>query len=407
VKSNRYSALIVCLVILLSGYQTNGFAEENIELHGFVSQGYLKSTENNYLGNSKKGSYEFNEIGINIASALTDDLRFGIQFFSRDMGDFGNNELIVDWAQLDYNWRDWLAFRAGKIKMPFGLYNRKRNADMLRTAVIFPQSVYPEGMRDFVVGLYGASFHGTKRIGPLGYLDYELFGGTFNLPDDTMYIRELIYRHRNTLEILNLDYTIVDLSIEHIEGGMLIWNAPFPGLRIGVSDFTGEGEAVLEDATIDVSFDEISALSLEYDFKNITFAAEYMSMKISTEVYAEINSKIIKLLKNHARLEGWYAEIAWQATDWFALGTSYGEYYPNAKDKDGSELVEIDKTNEDYFGWQKDLTISTKFNISEYWCVKFETHFINGLGLASLEDNPANKTEEDWVLFAVKTSLNF
>ncbi|MBU0992136.1 MAG: hypothetical protein KJ737_06545 [Proteobacteria bacterium] len=396
-KLKFYAALMAGLFISLSVNPARGFGEDNVELHGFVSQGYLKSTDNNYLGNTKKGSYEFNEIGINIATQLTDDFSFGIQFVSFDMGDFGNNDLGVDWAQLDYNWRDWLGFRAGKIKLPFGLYNRKRNADMLRTGIIFPQSAYPEGMREFVVGLYGASFHGTKPIGALGYLDYELYCGTINLSTDNMYVQELMYRYKEQLEIFGIDISLADIIINHMEGGMLTWNTPVNGLRFGATDIMGKGEVVLDTLSVDVSLKEISTLSMEYDIRSVTFSSEYMRMKIHTDMAG--------FEKNKTEMEGWYAEIAWQATDWFALGTSYGVYYPDSKDKDGSGLEK--KGDRDFFGWQKDFTISTKLNVSEYWCIKFETHFINGLGSASLKDNPADKAEEDWVLFAVKTSLNF
>ena len=87
--------MMVVLLVFCMKNTASGFEQEDIAMHGFVSQGYLKSSDNNYLGNSKDGSYEFNEIGINFSAPITDELRFGIQLFSRDLGDFGNNELDV------------------------------------------------------------------------------------------------------------------------------------------------------------------------------------------------------------------------------------------------------------------------------------------------------------------------
>src|SRR6267142_5985687 len=94
-----------------------------LEFHAFVSEGYLKSSDNNYLADSKRGSFEFWEAGINATKQLTDRLRMGIQLFSRDLGPLGDYKAKVDWAYLDYNWKDWLGVRAGRIKLPFGLYN--------------------------------------------------------------------------------------------------------------------------------------------------------------------------------------------------------------------------------------------------------------------------------------------
>ena len=385
-RLNRFAAVMVGVFLVATALPADAEYLSDMEIHGFLSQGYLKSTANNYLGHTKKGSYEFNEIGVNLSTSLTDDLQFGMQLFSRDMGEYGNNELAIDWAALDYTYRDWLGVRAGKIKLPFGLYNRKRNADMLRTSIIFPQSVYPEGIREFVVGLYGAGLHGILRIGPMGYLDYEIYGGTLNIASNTQYLSDLVYRYRDVLQALGGDSNTYELIINHMEGGMLIWNTPLPGLRIGGTTLIGQGEIRVDPVSFDFSINGINTLSAEYDFKSFTLTHEYMEMRIDSQIK---NQSVYK-----AKLNGFYSEINWQAMDWFACSISYGEYDPNLKEPE-------------YFGWQKDITISTKFNISEYWCVKFETHFIDGLGLASLEDNPADEAKREWMLFAVKTSLNF
>ena len=83
----------------------------DVEIHGFISQGYLWTTDNNYLADTEKGSFEFNELGINFSTWLSADLRAGIQLFARDLGTIGNDEITIDWAYADYHWRDWLGLR--------------------------------------------------------------------------------------------------------------------------------------------------------------------------------------------------------------------------------------------------------------------------------------------------------
>ncbi len=89
------------------------------QIHAFVSQGYFRSTRNNYLiDNSTHGSFEFTEVGINFTQLLTDELRTGIQLFSRQLGKDGDFRARMDWFYLDYHFADWLGLRAGRTKIP-------------------------------------------------------------------------------------------------------------------------------------------------------------------------------------------------------------------------------------------------------------------------------------------------
>src|SRR5690242_3212974 len=60
------------------------FAIPAVAVHGFVSQGAFKSTGNNYLGHSKRGSLEFTEAAVNFFTEPVDRLRIGAQLFARD-----------------------------------------------------------------------------------------------------------------------------------------------------------------------------------------------------------------------------------------------------------------------------------------------------------------------------------
>ena len=42
------------------------------------------------------GEFEFFEMGINFATSVTDDLRIGAQFFTRDLGPIGNSVISLD-----------------------------------------------------------------------------------------------------------------------------------------------------------------------------------------------------------------------------------------------------------------------------------------------------------------------
>ncbi|MGB5159306.1 hypothetical protein [Desulfobacterium sp. N47] len=96
--------LIIIAAFMTIGWGSQAVAVEmdalgGVSIHGFISQGFLTSGEYNYLAhNSKTGSFEYNEMGINFSKQVTDKLRIGAQIFSRDLGDVGNNKVTIDWA---------------------------------------------------------------------------------------------------------------------------------------------------------------------------------------------------------------------------------------------------------------------------------------------------------------------
>ena len=139
-----------------------------LQVHGFISQGFLLTSANDYLARSSKGSFEFTELGLNFTLPATDRLTLGLQIFSHALGPVGDYRAILDWYSLDYHWRDWLGIRAGRVKVPFGLYNDSSDIDSARTAILLPQSIYPASNRDFLLAQTGGELYGFKDLGAAG-----------------------------------------------------------------------------------------------------------------------------------------------------------------------------------------------------------------------------------------------
>jgi len=175
--------ILIMIIITFAAWVGSAAAYEagGVDIHGFISQGFLASSEYNYLAhNSTDGSFEYNEMGINFSKQLTDKLRIGAQFFSRDLGDAANNKVTLDWAYGDYRFKDWLGLRAGRIKMPVGLYNEIRDLDMLRTSIILPQGIYNDLVRDNNIALNGVGLYGNIGLGGVGGLEYQVLAGATN-----------------------------------------------------------------------------------------------------------------------------------------------------------------------------------------------------------------------------------
>src|SRR3569832_2386654 len=73
-------------------------AESDVEIHGFVSPGYIKTTkENQYpVGNSVELSYNFNDNNKKNTQQHTPKHQNKLQRFAHDRGNFGNDNITVD-----------------------------------------------------------------------------------------------------------------------------------------------------------------------------------------------------------------------------------------------------------------------------------------------------------------------
>jgi hypothetical protein len=98
---------------------------------------------------------------------------------------FVSQGFILDWFYLDYRFTDWLGFRAGRLKIPYGLYN------------------------------------GFARSRSLGALDYRVFGGTIFIDAASLFPPATASQ--------------LDFNVRYVAGGRLLWETPLEGLRIGGS----------------------------------------------------------------------------------------------------------------------------------------------------------------------------
>lgn len=396
----KKTVMIRTTAVLLIAMNAAAFDTNQIQIHGFISQGWLKSDENNYLGNSENGSFQFNELGINFSSELSDGLRIGLQFFSRDLGIIGNNEVVIDWAYADYRWRNWLGFRAGILRQAHGLYNEIRDADMLRTNILLPQSVYAESGRDYVgrdfIGqLQGIAVYGEIFTSSVGNFSYMLMAGEKNITDDSTAAKWTEAGGTSSVD----DY---DTGIFYNAG--LQWQTPFEGLRFGLTG--SRSTDILVNMTSkdgsklvsDISEYYSHVISAEYRLKNFTAAAEYMKHKKDSELIG------MPAPPHVVFPVGYYINAAYRFTDWFELGAYYSEFYYNEDDRRGENFKQIKRP--DYLAWQNDFTLSLRFDINEYWNIKLEGHAVDGATQLLRQENP-DGFEKSWYLFAVKTTFSF
>ncbi len=376
-------------VLILTGLPALGVelgASEDllsVEIHGFASQGFILTTDNNYLAqHSTRGSFEFTEVGINFSKALTERLRIGLQLFARDLGPVGNYTARFDWFHLDYRFRDWLGFRAGRVKLPFGLYNDTSDIDAARASVLLPQSVYPTNNRDALLAQTGGELYGYLSLGAAGGLDYRAYVGTIYL--------DLPRAGRAPMEIKAVE-------CPYVVGARLLWETPLEGLRVG-----GSVQALRLDVTyyLDTALLPVRlpmamwVASVEYAKQDLLLSAEFSRWHV--RLYTDNQA----FLPNTSVLsERFYFMASYRVARWLQPSVYYSLTYP-------SSLLPATAPSAS----QHDIAATLRFDINPYWLVKLEGHYMRGTALLdpALNDGvPLDLLPPSWAVFLVKTTATF
>jgi hypothetical protein len=358
-----------------------------VEVHGFVSPGFLVSTGNNYLAKSKRGSFEFTEMGINFTVPLTEKLRTGIQLFARDLGPTNNYNPRADWFYLDYRFDDWFGIRAGRVKIPFGFYNDTSDIDAARVPILLPQSIYSLAARDFALAQSGGEIYGRVRTRSLGALEYRLYGGTIFLAPANISASSTI--------------PVTEVDVPFVAGERLIWETPLDGLRLAGSLQAGRLDAsfIIPPNTpnfpagpASLGLHSVAWLgSAEYALHDVQLSAEYGR---STGRVSGTNQAFFQRVVS----ERGYVMATYRLTDWFWPGAQYGVLFPTVENRSGRDKV------------QHDVAGTLRFDINHHWLVKLEGHFMSGTAYldASLNDNTQRTAmEKNWAVFLVKTTAHF
>jgi len=379
-------AAAAALVLLLAPHRDASAQEEDslasgvdLQFHGFVSQGFIYTTDNDYLAHSERGSFELTEVGFNASAELTDRLRVGMQLFARDLGPIGDYRATMDWFNLDYRWKDWLGLRAGRVKIPFGLFNDISDIDAARHPVLLPQSIYPLQNRDFLLAQTGVELYGYIDLACRGALSYRVYGGTI-FPD------------------VEIPPQVLELTIPYVAGARLMWETPLPGLRIGGSALAGrvEYDVLLDPAlpVLDVDNPQILwVASTDYMRGDLYLAAEY------SRWYGKVESSDPMLFpEGEITSERTYAMASYRFAPLIHPGAYYSLLFPDTRDRSGRESV------------QHDAALTARFDLNLHWLLKLEAHYMNGTAGVSPELNGGRPREEltrNWFVFLAKTSAYF
>lgn len=369
---------------------------QTVAIHGFFSQGYMKSDGNNFItANTGAGTFQMTDGALNIGANITDNLHVGAQVYDRYVGQLGKGQVSLDWAYADYRVKDWLGFRAGKIKTAMGLYNDTQDMDFLQTWALLPQSIYPTDLRSVNIAEIGGSAYGEIALSRLGSLGYQVYGGE----------RAFDWRSGQIYGYADQNLPLTQLPTGTKIGQDIRWHTPYKGLMVGMSHESLNAHLVGElmpykiPGTADTKYDNIWDGYGEYSWKRLKFASEY-------QVESRDSSLIIggkQEPQRAADLRGFFASITYRLTPWFQVGTYNSRFYFVANAVPGVLAGAADHVF--------DQTVTARFDIERHWSLKVEGHFMDGVGSSIADhgfylfDNPQglkNKTN----LLVIKVGFN-
>jgi len=334
-------------------------AERDVQVHTFASQGFACSNDNNYLTTkTSQGSLAMTDGGANVSMRISDKLRVAAQVYDRNLGQMGKWHPNLDFALVDYRVKDWLGFRAGRVKSAMGLYNDTQDMEFLHTWAIMPQSIYPTDLRASNLAHTGGDIYGTIAVKHLGSLAYTAYAGLRS--------KDSYGGYAYGLTSLGISETITG----HNSGGDLHFNTPIPGVVVGTSYLA---------APMHGTGTRYGTLPHEHEskkFNTTTFYAQYTkrNLRIDWEHgrtwHVENVNMAGTLYAVNEDHRSWYVAAAYRMSKRLEIGSYYSHYDVGVR-YDGRAVAP----------WQDhefDKVATARVDLTRWWHLKVEGHFIDG-----------------------------
>jgi hypothetical protein len=398
--------ILVPLCLQAQDFKLDG---REVQIHGFASQGFIYTDENNWLTmHTTQGSAAFTDFGANISMQVTDKLRIGAQVYDRNLGNLGEWHPSVDWALADYRFKPWFGIRAGKVKTTLGLYNDTQDLDFLHTFVLLPQSIYPTDIRDATIAHLGGDIYGAfSLLHHLGNLSYTAYAG-----------------HRSDSIYSGYTYLASQYDVHYSRygglqyGGDLRWNTPLRGLMVGVSRMN---EDLTGNATFISPFNPGGGFVPYTDASKVDWTTQFYGeytrgkLQVDSEYRRFVHEDVINggILLTASDIRGLYVSGTYRVAKRLALGSYYSRY--TITTGSGGPLAALfpDQTDTSLpANHVYDKVITARVDLKRCWYLKVEGHFMNGTGNSTFPNgfypivNPQG-FKPDTNALVLKTGVNF
>jgi hypothetical protein len=358
----------------------------NIQFHGYATQGFLYTTNNNILTtNSSSGSPAWTEAVINLSSTPILKLRLAVQARYEVLGSIGN-AITVDYASADYKVNDKIGFRFGKVKTPSGLFNETQDIDPSYMWSLLPQSVYPILSRNSFLSNLGGVFYGVVPVGEkLGKIEYSAWGGVTPIASNDGYF---IKQKDAGISAPN------GITIPSV-GAALRWLTPVRGLKVGAFiTRNGTATAALNVGPLSGSLNTSAFIPystfVQYEHSRLMLAGEYNRFA----GFGTVKIGDYTAPRSGLDQRGWYGMATYKVTDKFSAGAYHSQMIDHAASLGPAR-------------YSKDWTLSTRYDFNGFLYAKAEEHFIDGTAIVYDTQNNTGGLKPDTRLSILKVGVSF
>jgi hypothetical protein len=373
---------------------------DNLKVHGFLSQGIVNTSDNRWFGDSPDTSYEFTEAALNASYRITPKFLVSGQLLMRLAGDMYDGSPTLDYGLADLTFLSTpahrLGVRAGRIKLPLGLYNETRDIPFTRPGIFLPQVVYFERVRNLLLSFDGAMLYADI---------YRDFGTVSFLAGVG---RSVIDENVEWSFLLN-DYPGEMEPDSPTTVARLWYSSPMDRIHFGISgmsvpmrfDPDPNASFTLAAGTTDVIYYGIA--SFQYNTEAWTLSAEYYREPIEWRNYGPFFPDL------DFTSEGWYVQAQYRFHPSVELMVRWGEGYADEDDHDGdgngiTSATGVPGSN----NYSKIFTAGVRYDINEHWMVRAEYAYHEGTFILSNRENPDlfDRTKY-WNMFAFQLAFRF
>lgn len=367
-----------------------------LRINGFLSQGYVKTDDNNFFGKSDgKGSLDFRELGLTGSLRPTAKLQLAGQLLWRRAGKGSRHGISIDFGFLDYSVitrpAGELGIRLGRTKNPLGFYNDTRDVPFTRPSIILPQSIYFDRTRNLALASDGVQLYAESRA-DWGNLTMQ-FGTVFPQVHDRDTETSILGANRpgdlkTKLSFVGrATYELPDGRFRFAVSGAQV-NA---GYKPGIHDPLAPGQ---------LKFTPL-ILSAQYNAERWSITAEYALRMFELQDFG------IRAFEQKFTGESIYLQGIYRFTPKWEVMLRYDLLFTDRSDRNGKEYA-FTTGRPAHFRFAKDLTIGLRWNVTPSIMLATEYHRVNGTAWLSNLDNPdILHAKQHWNLFSLQASYRF
>ena len=392
-----FNAAVLMLLLNVYSIQAQEITNSQVQWHGFLTQGFIQTSDNSFFGDSENGSFDLTELGLSASYRASESVLLAGQVLSRNAGEMYDATLTIDFLLIDYTLYNSesgkAGVRLGRIKNSLGLYNETRDVAFTRPGIFLPEVIYFDKVRNLVLSSDGLMFY--HDIFTLNGNYSMIFGaGKFRV-DKNVEIAYLIEDRPGKLRADGLTMLFTGFYTAADETVKLGLSAALSDMKYspGAGDFLQAGNTNFK----------YWVASAQYNQEKWSLSAEYMQEPIQWENYGPF------FPDNEVTAEAFYLQSTFRLLPKIEFMFRYEEGYANKDDKNGVKASALTGGFIPAFNqFSKVLTVGIRRDISPVLMVRAEYQVHEGTFILSSRENqnPADLVK-DWNLLSLLASYRF